>query len=148
MRTTAAAVYDSVSAMKLGIIGCLTGSAAAMLFSGCATDPNVAADSPRDTYRGAYRTAFTTDADERFAVEASTPVFVEQRTVVVDNRSMQVPIYRTGDEYFYTYGGRRFAVAGTPVVRQTVGRRAARRAAYRSALQEEHPLIRTGYTED
>ncbi len=78
-----------------------------MLFGGCATDQYAMEDSPRDTYRGAYRTAYTTDAaEERFAVQASEPIRMES------------------------------------------GRRALSGATYRSALQDERPLIQTGYTEE
>lgn len=91
--------------MKLRIIGCLAGSAAALLFSGCTTDEVAAVDSYRSPY---YTSTSTTE-----------PVFVERRTVMVDNVARDVPIYRTGDTYFYSWGGRRFDLADYPSVRRT-----------------------------
>lgn len=95
--------------MKLGIIGCLAGSAAALLFSGCTSDEVAAVDS----YRSPYYTSVGTTA----------PVFVERRTVMVDNVARDVPIYRTGDAYFYTWGGRRFTLTDYPEFRRTTGTR-------------------------
>lgn len=94
--------------MKLGTIGCLAGSAAALLFSGCASDEVAAVDS----YRSPYYTSVSTE-----------PVFVERRTVMVDNVAREVPIYRTGDAYFYTWGGRRFTIADYPAIQRTTSTR-------------------------
>lgn len=112
-------MLDSVTAMKLGIIGCLAGSAAAILFSGCAADPYATTT----TYGGGYYSDY--DAD---------PVLVERRTVYVDNTPRYVPIYRTGDSYFYTYGGRRFAY-DYPGVRRTVGARFSTGSRYYSSAR-------------
>lgn len=92
--------------MKLGIFGCLAGSAAAMLFTGCETDEVAAVDS----YRSPYYTSTSVSTE---------PVFVERRTVMVDNVARDVPIYRTGDDYFYSWGGRRFTLADYPAMRRT-----------------------------
>ncbi|MHA3770832.1 hypothetical protein ACXR0O_04770 [Verrucomicrobiota bacterium sgz303538] len=87
--------------MKLGIIGCLTGSAAALLFGGCAADRYAVADGCCGTY------AQTAYVEEQ-------PEYVEERTVFLDRQPHNVPVYRTGDTYFFTYAGRSYAMADYP----------------------------------
>src|SRR5689334_11011330 len=99
--------------MKYGIIGCFAGSAAALLFGGCAADHYAATDGYRDSYVDGYRGSYVQSATE------TQPVFIERRSVVVDNQPRVVPVYRTGDAYFYTYGGRRVALTDYPVARRT-----------------------------
>ncbi|RYD67896.1 MAG: hypothetical protein EOP84_30275 [Verrucomicrobiaceae bacterium] len=132
--------------MKIGIIGCLAGSAAAMLFSGCAADHHATTT----TYGSGY-----------VSVDNVDPVLVERRTVYIDSTPREVPIYRTGDTYFYTYGGRRFAYA-YPGVRRTVGARYGvrdwdrrdwdrgdlRRAAYRSDFYDDRRIRRSAFRRD
>jgi hypothetical protein len=89
--------------MKLETLACLTGSAAMLLFSGCATEHEYHHAS-RDSYRGTY---------------AAEPVFVERRSVLVENRQRVVPVYRTGETYFYTYNNRRYTLTDPPTVRRT-----------------------------
>ncbi len=109
--------------MKLGIIGCLAASAAALLFNGCAADP----------YAADYRTEYT-----RTYAATTDPVFVERRIVTVNKTPRDVPIYRTGDSYFYTWGGRRYTLADypyrttVPATTRTVRTRAYSSARYRT----------------
>jgi hypothetical protein len=66
-----------------------------MFLVGCAEDHDAHHHTSVDTYRsGTYA--------------ETGPTYVERRTVFVDNADRQVPVYRTGNAYYYTYGGRRY----------------------------------------
>jgi hypothetical protein len=103
--------------MKLEIIGCLVGSAAAMLFSGCAADPYATTT----TYRGGYYSDYDADSD-----------FVDGRTAYVDSTYSTAGVYGTGDVYPYGYGARRLAY-GYPGVRRAAGARIIADQRYSSA---------------
>lgn len=47
------------------------------------------------------------------------PVFVERRTVLVNNQRRVVPIYRSGDVHFYTFAGRQYTLTDYPAVKRT-----------------------------
>jgi hypothetical protein len=131
---------DLVNAMKIGIIGCLAGSVAALLFNGCASDPYATTDTYGTGYTPTYATTTTTE-----------PVFVERRIVTVNRTPRDVPIYRTGNTYFYTYGGRRYSLAGYPEVSpltpttRVVGTRAYSSGRYRTA---DRTVIRRDNVDD
>lgn len=113
--------------MKLGIFGCLAGSVAVSLLSGCSTDEYATTDVNRVGYTTTYATTTT----------ATEPTFIERRIVTVGSTPRDVPIYRTGDTYFYTYGGRRYTLADYPEVSplrptRVIGTRAYSSGRYRT----------------
>lgn len=135
--------------MKYGIIGCVTGSAAALLFGGCAADQYAATDGYRDRYVDGYRGSYVQTTTE------TQPVFVEQRSVLVDRQPRTVAVYRTGDNYFYTDGGRRYTLPNYPAARRTAviettptTTNRIRYSRYQRGAVVDRPVVATGYTED
>jgi hypothetical protein len=90
--------------MKPATFGCVIGSAAALLFAGCSDDEYYVS-----THDDVARVGYYDDA----------PGYIERRTVVIDNSPRVVPVYRTGNSYYYTWSGRRYGIRDYPSFART-----------------------------